>query len=197
METSAGTAPGMQGLHPLLVRQLEEAGIQSLASAPDAAVFRALLRRISASYAELERGRGALVSMAASKHASDSEPPSHLMGSTRACVLDMSTLESIRGLGPPGAPDPVIELCSMFVLDMEQRIAVARKAAESGESGEVTRQAHAIKGAAGNFGARRMYAVAKRLQEEAATDRAPAIVVELEAEFALLRELVERDLLGR
>lgn len=195
MEAMTGGALGMQGLHPLLVRQLEEAGIQSVASPPDAAVFRALLKRISVSYAELERGRSALAGMPPAKRASDSEPPLPEFVPSR--VLDTSILESIRGLGPPGGPDPVVELCSMFVLDMEQRIEVVRKAADTGDSAEVVRQAHAIKGAAGNFGAHRMYAVAKRLQTEAVSDVAPAIVVELEVEFELLREVVERDLLGR
>lgn len=114
----------------------------------------------------------------------------------KEAVLDMSTLDSVRNLGPLAGPNPVEELCALYLEDMADRVASARRAAEAGESAEVVRQAHAIKGAAGNFGANRMYVVARHLQEIAGTEEAQAVARELERELEEVRAVIEGEVLG-
>lgn len=84
----------------------------------------------------------------------------------------------------------------MYVDDMSSRVSAARAAADTGDPSELERHAHAIKGAAGSFGAMRMFVVATRLEEVAVRGgAAKAVVAELEAEFSRVRGFVEGELL--
>lgn len=112
-------------------------------------------------------------------------------------VLDRSTLNSIRDLGRADGPDVIEELCSMYLSDVAARVAAARRAAAAGEPHEVARLAHAVKGAAGSFGARRVSAVAARLEEVAGgAGSLGEVVRELEVELDRCRELVEEEVLA-
>lgn len=113
-------------------------------------------------------------------------------------VLDRNTLDSIRGLGQPGAPDPVAELCALFFEDMEGRLTRIRRAMGAGDRAEVARQAHAMKGTAGNLGARRMYQAARRLEAQArGGEPAGELAAELSLELERFREVIDREILGR
>jgi HPt (histidine-containing phosphotransfer) domain-containing protein len=98
----------------------------------------------------------------------------------------------------PGAGDPAAELCGVFFDDMAMRLRKIQAAIAVGDANEVANQAHAIKGAAGNFGARAAYELAKRLQAAAETGAAPPeLADELSAELERVREVVDKEILDQ
>jgi HPt (histidine-containing phosphotransfer) domain-containing protein len=182
-------------IHPLLARCLRKAGIEHPSSPPGAVAWLALLALLSRAFDDLEADRDAMAMSSATGFGGVSgEPPAD------AVVLDMAVLDSIRGLGSPEQPDPVSELCAIFFDDMATRIGRIRRAISVGDVEDLVNQAHAIKGAAGNFGARRVAAVAQRLEIEAETEGGGAsaeLAAELAAELDRVRELVNDEVLGR
>jgi HPt (histidine-containing phosphotransfer) domain-containing protein len=120
--------------------------------------------------------------------ASDAEP-----------VLDIAALELLR-THPPGSPeDLVVELGLIFVRDMPPRLAALRDAAAAGNAAGLGAHAHAIKGCAGTFGARRLARVAEALEVLAACGalaEAVACVARVEAEFARAVACVETEILA-
>jgi HPt (histidine-containing phosphotransfer) domain-containing protein len=102
-------------------------------------------------------------------------------------VLDPDVIESLRQLTPPGEPDVLKELLTLFLEDVPPRIEKLRVAWQAGDAVAVQRAAHSIKGSSGNIGATDLYAVCSRLDAQGRSgDLAPlAPMVELlDAEFA-------------
>jgi two-component system, sensor histidine kinase and response regulator len=79
--------------------------------------------------------------------------------------LDPDVLAGLRELQQDGEPDLLAELVEMFVSDTGPRLAALRDAVESGDPSGVERTAHAMKGSAGNMGARNMSNLAADLEE--------------------------------
>jgi len=79
--------------------------------------------------------------------------------------LDPDVLAGLRELQQDGEPDLLAELVEIFVSDTELRLAALREAVESGDASGVEQIAHAIKGSAGNMGARSMSVLTADLQD--------------------------------
>jgi HPt (histidine-containing phosphotransfer) domain-containing protein len=93
----------------------------------------------------------------------------------------------------------LLELVALFFDDTQQRLRTLDVSVASGELATTRNEVHAIKGAAGNFGAERLFEVAKKM-EEAARGGDPAatraLYSELRACFAELRTVLQRANLG-
>jgi HPt (histidine-containing phosphotransfer) domain-containing protein len=149
-------------------------------------------------YLDLDLARAKLYSAATAPPAAETtgEPPT--TGEHVPPSLDRSVLDSLRTLMGPGASDPAAELCGVFFEDMAMRLQRIQRAIAGGDANEVANQAHAIKGAAGNFGARAAYELAKRLQAAAETGEAPPeLADELSAELERVREVVDKEILDQ
>ena len=104
----------------------------------------------------------------------------------QSVVLDQSVIDALRQLTPPGEPDVLAEVLRLFLQEAPPRIERLRNAWASGNIEELHRAAHSLKGSAGNIGARRMFEVCRRLDEQGRSgDRSGVaeLVDELSAEF--------------
>jgi CheY-like chemotaxis protein len=98
-------------------------------------------------------------------------------------ALDLETLERLRtelaGLGRGAGVDPLIR---QFLDTMPGRVDAIAAAAERGDSGEIDREAHGLKGASATMGAVRLATVCAALEQAAAKGdlaRALTLVAEL------------------
>jgi HPt (histidine-containing phosphotransfer) domain-containing protein len=98
-------------------------------------------------------------------------------------AIDRARLDEI------GSPELVHELTQIFLEDMAWRLQALADAHAAGEDLALERGAHAVKGACGNFGARRMASLAEALERvpRAESDEAGAAIVSLRAEFERVR----------
>ena len=109
-------------------------------------------------------------------------------------VLDEEVISGLRELQDSGGPGILAEIVGMFVEDAQLRLQNLREAVASGEPEDLERAAHALKGASGNVGARRMSRVAADLQEIGASgdlSGAAAKVEALSREFERARPELE------
>ncbi|HQZ40945.1 MAG TPA: Hpt domain-containing protein [Vicinamibacterales bacterium] len=111
--------------------------------------------------------------------------------------LDPNVLAMLRRLSPPGGPDVLLDVLRLFQADLPARVTALDTALEAGDIGLVERTAHAIKGSAGNIGARTLYAECKRLEDAARAGqlqqvRATTVALKHEAERVrvAIRELM-------
>ena len=81
--------------------------------------------------------------------------------------LDADVLTMLRRLSPPGGPDVLADVLRLFQEDMPVRLAALEAAVGGGDLRLVQRTAHAIKGGAGNIGARRLFTACGRLEQSA------------------------------
>jgi CheY-like chemotaxis protein len=110
------------------------------------------------------------------------EPP---RSGTREDPIDRSRLDDI------GSPELVYELTQIFLEDMGSRLHALAVAHEEGDSALLERGAHAVKGACGNFGARRMAALAESIENDPQCGEASAnAIAGLHAEFARVRAVL-------
>ncbi len=108
-------------------------------------------------------------------------------------TLDPSVFGVLRSIGDAAFLDEVIGL---FNADADARLSRLREAVAAGDAAGVSADGHALKGAAGNIGARRVAALASQLEQQALTGslEGAADAVELlasaiaEADAALDRE---------
>lgn len=174
---------------------MRRAGVESIKEPPRRENWHLFLHLVSRAYLELDLARAKLHSAGAP---SSSAPESTATGEHAPPSLDRTVLDSLRTLTGPGAPDPAAELCVVFFEDMAMRLQRIQRAMADGDANEVANQAHAIKGAAGNFGARAAYELAKRLQAAAETgDAPPELADELSAELERVREVVDKEILDQ
>lgn len=80
-------------------------------------------------------------------------------------ILDPAVVDSLRQLTPPGEPDVLIEVLTLFLDEAPKRMEKLRDAWQERNAYEMQRAAHSLKGSAGNIGARRMYEICKQLDE--------------------------------
>jgi len=83
-----------------------------------------------------------------------------------AAVLDPSVLEVLRSLTPPGEPDVLREVLTLFLAEVPPRLDRVRNAWTAGDIEGIHRAAHSLKGSAGNIGATALFAVCKELDEK-------------------------------
>jgi HPt (histidine-containing phosphotransfer) domain-containing protein len=114
-------------------------------------------------------------------------------------VLDPDVVESLRQLTPPGEPDVLGEILSLFLDEVPRKIATLRAAVTSGDAVEVQRIAHSLKGSTGNIGARAMYDVCRQLDDRAKSGevaRLQPLVDALDAEYGRVETEIRRLLSG-
>ncbi|NNN04918.1 MAG: response regulator [Elusimicrobia bacterium] len=100
--------------------------------------------------------------------------------------LDAAALEQVRELTSGAGPDAFADLIKTFVRDSECRIADLRAAFQAGDAAGALHAAHALKGAAGSLGARRLAQLCVRLEAAAGSGRTAGLgtlIAAVEAEF--------------
>lgn len=83
-------------------------------------------------------------------------------------------------------------LLDTFVADSEERLHLLHKALSEGNAQELRQAAHSFKGSCGNMGAVLMASLCKELEDAGrreALELAPALVEQIEREFAIVRIL--------
>ena len=112
-------------------------------------------------------------------------------------VIDTETIDALRSLQEEGEDDLLVELIDLFLQDAPGRISALRAAVDAGDWGRVSERAHSLKGSCGSLGAVQMAALCARLEamgRDAATrPEAPPLQDELERQFGLVRDALERE----
>ncbi len=91
----------------------------------------------------------------------------------------------------PGQPDLVDELIDLLVEDTTGRFSVLKQAAIDRNAAAIKSEAHNIKGAAGNIGARQMAELCRELEQKASqNDEAKVLISRLEQEFKQVVEVL-------
>lgn len=109
-------------------------------------------------------------------------------------VIEPQAIEDLKSLNPD---DPAFlgELVDLFIQDVPLRIAEIEQAIAKQDAVLLNRAAHTIKGSCSNFGALRLHQISHvmEMQGKAATfAEAPASLVTLRAEFALVTEALKQ-----
>lgn len=98
----------------------------------------------------------------------------------------------IAQIGPMGRE--TVDMLVMFIRMTEPLFSDLKRAVKDGKAGDVSETAHSLKGAARSAGALKLGDMAESLQSESENDNAPsfeALVADMEAEFARVREEVK------
>ncbi len=114
-------------------------------------------------------------------------------------ALDAGVLAGLRELQDEGDPDILAELAGIFLEDTPGRLAGIRASLEADDAPGVERDAHTLKGSAGNMGATRMSRLAAALQDAGSSgdlSRAPGRLALLEAEYGRVRSELEAEVAG-
>jgi CheY-like chemotaxis protein/HPt (histidine-containing phosphotransfer) domain-containing protein len=99
-------------------------------------------------------------------------------------VVDLSALANFREFQQPGEKDLVNELIDLFIEDANKRLSILKKAVLELDVATIKRQAHNLKGGAGNIGAHQMAALSSDLEQKADNiNEVEAVIFELESEF--------------
>jgi len=124
---------------------------------------------------------------------SDSAAPA---GSAEDDLIDVEVIERLRselgGLGRATALDAVVR---EFLEGMPDRVAAIAGAVERGEDDDVSQEAHALRGASSNFGAKRLANICSDLEQrggEGDLEHARTLLPDLEQAAALTRAALER-----
>lgn len=136
----------------------------------------------------------------------DSEPPEPEARSapeaapapTQEQVMDLSRLEELAH--DAGTPQIVEELSHIFLDDVARRIVALGLAAKARDQRAYLTVIHAIKGAAGNFGAVRMAALAEASEREVKQgdlSQAEAAALELGRELEAVRAVIDLTVFAR
>ncbi len=112
------------------------------------------------------------------------ESDSRITDTTGVDSLDAEMLNSLKDLQQPGEMDIIAELSDLFIEDAEIRLAAFKQAAAASDAETIKRHAHALKGASGNIGARKIMVLSERLEGNSAdAANVRLIVAELESEL--------------
>ncbi len=87
-------------------------------------------------------------------------------------------------------------LLDTFVADSEERLRLLHKALSEGNAQELRQAAHSFKGSCGNMGAVLLASLCKELEDAGrreALELAPALVEQIEREFAIVRILFKSE----
>lgn len=80
-------------------------------------------------------------------------------------VLDPAVLDNLRQLTPPGEPDLLLQVLTIFLDEAPKRIERLQSALAAGDAAGVQRAAHSLKGSAGNIGAHALFDASRHLDE--------------------------------
>lgn len=78
--------------------------------------------------------------------------------------LDLSVIEDLRALDEEGRPSVIVELGQMFLESVPTTLRNLRESFANGDTTRVRREAHSLKSAAGNLGARRFSAICSAIE---------------------------------
>lgn len=109
-------------------------------------------------------------------------------------VLDPAAIEALNAVSPDDGGAFLRELIDIFLADTPQRFNEIHTSLAKNDAPTLTRAAHSIKGAAGNFGARELARQAQQIETHAkAADfaAASALIPALEEEFARVKAAME------
>lgn len=109
-------------------------------------------------------------------------------------VLDARVLAGLRDYQRPGEPDFLTHLISVFLDDLSLRLESIRNAQARGDHGTLRSAAHALKGASGELGAKRLHALCAQLEATARSGilaGAQPLVREVEHEAVRVRRAME------
>ena len=110
-------------------------------------------------------------------------------------ILDQAVISGLRKLTPPGEPDVLAEVLTLFLEEVPNRIERLRNAWQAGNIQEVHRAAHSLKGSAGNIVARRLFEVCRQLDDISKSGdlaAAATLVDTLEVEFGKVESEIRR-----
>ena len=108
-------------------------------------------------------------------------------------VLDQAVLEELLSFADDGDPELLLDLIHLFLEDSPSKVAAVQESLANGDFEAAEHAAHALKGSAGNLGARLVQDVCEQLQVstrkqqmDACRELAPKLVAHYaEAEQAL------------
>jgi PAS domain S-box-containing protein len=172
--TAAGTARRPLHIIAMTANALEGDREKCLAAGMDDYVSKPV--RLSDLEAALRRGAERL--LAGTPPRSPAPAPARPAGPVPAAAalalanlptLDREAIEALRGLAPPGEPDPLPEFIGLFQTEARAALEKIRAAVNSGDAAALRNAAHNLKGCASNLGARRLAAVAEQLEKRART----------------------------
>lgn len=109
-------------------------------------------------------------------------------------VLDPAVVDSLRQLTPPGEPDVLTEILTVFLAEVPRRIDRLKAAWRAGDAGEVQRAAHSLKGSSGNIGADALFEVSRQIDERAKGGelRLDELIAALDREYAKVEAEIRR-----
>lgn len=105
-------------------------------------------------------------------------------------AVSLARIDRLRN-SMPGKDALIDELIDLFVADLPERLSAITQAIDCSDGPALALQAHALRGSAANFGARRLDELCGRLEEIGASGaniEAPAILCELMRESAQVRD---------
>jgi HPt (histidine-containing phosphotransfer) domain-containing protein len=116
-------------------------------------------------------------------------------------VLDPAVVESLRQLTPPGEPDVLSEILTVFLTEVPRRIDRLKAAWRLGDAAEVQRSAHSLKGSSGNIGAEALFDVCRQIDERAKArdvrlDQLDTLIAALDREYVRVEAEIRRLLLA-
>jgi CheY-like chemotaxis protein len=112
-------------------------------------------------------------------------------------VIDPVVIVGLRQLASPGKPDPVAELIDLFLQEAPQQLDAMENAIAENDSSSLSQTisaATALKGSAGNLGARNLAALCDEIEQAAKTAplvEAKPLVDRARQEFAHARQTLE------
>ena len=98
-------------------------------------------------------------------------------------AVDLSVLHAHRELQQPGKTDLVTKLIDLFINATEKSVTTLKKAVGDSDMATIKREAHGIKGSAGNIGAQRMATLCNELGKTDDASAAASLVLQLEKGF--------------
>lgn len=112
-----------------------------------------------------------------------------------ADVLNPAVIETLRQLTPPGEPDVLNEVLTIFLQEVPPRIERLRTSWAGGNIQEMQRAAHSLKGSAGNIGAEALHEVCRQIDDKGRSgdlSGLPGLVETLIAEFGKVEGEIHR-----
>jgi HPt (histidine-containing phosphotransfer) domain-containing protein len=112
-------------------------------------------------------------------------------------ALDPHVVDSLRQLTPPGEPDVLADILTLFLEEVPKKIRTLQAALEANDAAQVARLAHSLKGSTGNLGAHAMLDVCRRIDDLAKSGdlaRVAPLIANLTSEYHRV-ELEIRQLL--
>jgi HPt (histidine-containing phosphotransfer) domain-containing protein len=110
--------------------------------------------------------------------------------------VNRDILDNLRALGEPGEPDPLIEFIDMFFADTPLVLQRLHQAVDAHNPTAVREAAHSLKGSSSNLGAEKLSHLCRDLESQGkagALTSAPELLAQIEAEYAVVKELLEAE----